>query len=100
MPIEEKEGQTVVSLTGDILVLGFDPKQDVCNGIAWLLLQEREGGEIGRPVEKNQIDEKMCLSEQPGVLLGASNYRSLDIIIQTLSELRDSLKLIEEMECQ
>ena len=96
MPIVEHEGQTVVSFTGDILVLGFGPEQVPCDGTAWCLLQERQEGAIGRPVDPKEVDTEMCIQEQPGVLLAARDYRSLDILIDTLVNLRDSLKEIHE----
>lgn len=88
MPIEFKELQTVIHCRGDIAVLPFSPKIQVCGGVAWLLLQEREAGEIGRSC--NQKDT-MCLPEQPGVLVAADDPASLDVIIEALTSLRDDL---------
>lgn len=94
MPIDHKEDQTVVHCTGDVLVLPFSPKQKPCKGVAWLLLQEREKGEIGRDQPEGQ-DDFMCVSGQPGVLIAADNYRSLDVIIDALKSLRNDLAMIE-----
>ena len=97
MPIEKiKPDQTVIHCTGDIKVLGFNPKQKYCNGVAWCLFQEGSPGEIGREVPSEEYDAAMYLKNQPGVLIATNNYRSLDIIIETLTELRDDLKSIEE----
>lgn len=100
MPIEFKDGQTVVHCTGDVLVLPFSPKQKVCKGIAWLLLQERGGGEIGREPTSKEVDDKMCLGEQPGVFIVADNWRSLDVIIDALASLRNDLAMIDVEEQQ
>lgn len=94
MPIKHDDDQVVVHCTGDILVLPFSPKQEPCNGVAWLLLQEREGGEIGRDQPEGQ-DSFMCINGQPGVLIAADDYRSLDVIIDALSCLRNELAMIE-----
>jgi hypothetical protein len=96
MPIDFDEEQAIISLTGDILVLGFDPRQAPMNGVAWCLLQEREAGEIGRTVNPRMVDPKICLREQPGILIAAENYRSLDVIIEELISLRDALKEVEQ----
>lgn len=88
MPIEFKELQTVIHCRGDIAVLPFSPKTQACGGVAWLLLQEREKGEIGRPCNEN---DTMCLPEQPGVLVAADDPKSLDVIIEALTSLRDDL---------
>jgi hypothetical protein len=96
MPIEFEDLQTTVSFKGDILVIGFSPKQDVCENVAWLLLQERSEGKIGRMPKPNEVDDKMCIGEQPGVLFAADNYRSLDVVIKALISLRDDLKSIED----
>lgn len=100
MPVEFKDGQTVVHCTGDVLVLPFSPKQEPCKGTAWLLLQEREGGQIGREPKPGQADDPMCLNEQPGVLIAASNYRSLDVIIDALKSLRNDLAAMEVVKHQ
>jgi len=96
MPIEFKEGQAVIHCKGDILVIPFRPKQEALKEVAWCLLQEREEGEIGRRSTKKQVDNEMCLNEQPGVFIVADNYRSLDMIIEVLTSLRNDLALIEE----
>ena len=81
MPIDFDDGQAVVSCKGDVLVLSFGP----VDGVAWLLLQEREAGEVGR---EGPDLEPMCLREQPGVLLAADDPRSLDVVIDALVDLR------------
>lgn len=82
MPIKFDEEQTVVSCTGDILVVSFGPDRE---GVGWFLLQEREDGEPGRP---GNMSDLVCLHEQPGVLIAAKDLRSLDAIIDVLVDLR------------
>jgi hypothetical protein len=91
MPIRYNENQTVVHCTGDILVLPFSPRQEPCNGTAWLLLQEREQGKIGRKLPPSLENEEMCINGQPGVLIAADNFRSLDVVIEALTLLRNAL---------
>ena len=81
MPIDFHDEQAVVSCKGDVVVLQFGPS----DGVAWLLLQEREAGEVGRD---GPDLEPMCLREQPGVLVAADDPRSLDVIIDALVDLR------------
>jgi hypothetical protein len=88
MPIEFKEFQTVIHCRGDIAVLPFSPKTEACGGVAWLLLQERDKGKVGRPVPEEGV---ICLPGQPGVLVAADDPQSLDVIIEALERLRDDL---------
>jgi hypothetical protein len=98
MTIKFEELQTKVSFNGDILILPFSPHQKACDGVAWLLLQERSPGEVGREPTDQEVDPEICLGEQPGVLLAAKDYRSLDVLIEALIGLRDDLKDMEIME--
>lgn len=96
MPIIYEEGQTAVEFTGDILVLSFSPEQAGLNNVAFMLLQERRQGKIGEIPEPKEVDDKMCLHEQPGVVLAADDYRSLDVVIKQMTLLRDQLKGVED----
>lgn len=92
MPIEHKdEKTTIVSCQGDIVVLPFFPEN--CDGVAWLLMHEGPQGEPGRDItpEDGLLDPRY-LQEQHGVLIGATDYRSLDTIIGVLTALRDHLR--------
>jgi hypothetical protein len=90
MPIEFHDEQAVVSCKGDIATLPFSPLQEACDGIAWLLLQEREEGDVGRSVPDG---DPLCLHEQPGVLIAANDPKSLDVIISALISLRNDLAI-------
>jgi hypothetical protein len=95
VPIEFKDGQVVVHCTGDIIVLPFSPKQEPCKGVAWLLLQERGGGKIGREPMPKEVDGEMCIQGQLGVLIAADNWRSIDVIIKALVSLKNDLAMID-----
>jgi len=94
MPIEFDERQTTISLRGDIAVMTYGPDLNT-HGVAWLVLEEGPPGEPGRDTMKEECPEKMeprMLQDIPGVLIGAKDPRSLDVLIQSLSELRDRLR--------
>ncbi len=92
MPIEFNDEQVVVSCKGDIMVLGFDPRQEACDGVAWLLFQEGEEGEPGRPVPDGVIGSEVWIHKQKGVLVAAADPRSLTAIIDGLTILREQLE--------
>lgn len=82
--------QAKVSCMGDISVLTYGPDSA---GVGWLLLENGLPGEPGRLLEK-ECPEKMGfrkLSELPGVLIGATDPRSIDALIKNLTELRDAM---------
>jgi hypothetical protein len=80
---------------GDIAVIPFCPADD---GVAWLLLEEGPVGEPGRTIN-DEVDMKpRLLAEQPGVLIGADDPRSLETIINALGVLRRLLKERQEAE--
>jgi hypothetical protein len=86
--LSSNEGiQVKVSCQGDIAVQTFGPDKDTF-GIAWLLLTQGESGEPGRKLE---VQDPMMLSEQPGVVIGAKDPRSLDVLIEALDLLRCKL---------
>lgn len=94
MPIEFNDRQTTISLRGDISVLTYGPDEST-HGVAWLVLEEGPSGEPGRGTVAEECPEKMQprkLRDIPGVLIGATDLRSLDAIIASLVELRDRLR--------
>lgn len=94
MPIEFDEKQTTISLRGDIAVMTFGPDTNT-HGIAWLVMEEGPPGEPGRETMGEECPEKMeprMLQDIQGVLIGANDPRSLDVLIKSLSELRDWLR--------
>lgn len=88
---EELEGEAMqakVSCQGDIAVLPFFPDENT-HGIAWLLLQEGEGGEVGRPVpDEGPID----LNEAKGVIIGFENPESINVFLEALSAMQAKFK--------
>jgi hypothetical protein len=94
MPIEVNEleagKQVVVSCQGDIAVQPFFP--EVCDGVAWMLLAQGPPGEPGRNINGEVDEGPRLLGEQAGVLIGAKDYRSLDVLIKVLTALRDRLR--------
>jgi hypothetical protein len=94
MPIEFDEGQTTISLKGDIAVMTFGPDENT-HGVAWLVFEEGPPGEPGRDTIREECPEKLeprMLQDIKGVLIGAKDPRSLDVLIKSLSELRDHLR--------
>ena len=89
-PLEGEALQTKVSCQGDIAVQSFYPED--CDGVAWLSLREGPAGEPGRDI-RGEVDEgPRLLGEQPGVLIGATDPRSLNVIIAAMMVLRDKLE--------
>lgn len=88
--------QAKVSCMGDIAVMPFYPGD--CDGVAWLLLEEGPVGEPGRTINDEVDTGPRLLTEQPGVLIGAEDPRSLDAIINALSVLRTLLEEKQEAE--
>jgi hypothetical protein len=78
---------TEVHCQGDIALYTFGPDENT-HGVAWLLLQEGLVGEPGRPVPAR---DALDLRDQEGVLIAADDVRSLDSIIEALTDLRDAL---------
>ena len=90
MTIRYGPKQTKVSCQGDIAVQPFYPED--CDGVAWLALSEGPPGEPGRDI-RGEVDEgPRLLGDMEGVLIGATDYRSLDAIIRSLVALRDRLQ--------
>lgn len=92
MPIEFQTHpvvQTTISCRGDIRVRSFWP-QDT-SGVAWLVFTEGPPGEPGRPL--NIENEKLVnLSKlDASVFIAANDVRSLDSIIESLTNLRKKL---------
>lgn len=75
--------RVVVSCQGDIAVNTFGPHDDV----VWLRLSQGPVGEIGRSTNEEPVDLDTC----EGVLIGAKNPRSLDVLIEALTILRHKL---------
>jgi hypothetical protein len=93
-PLPSDRLQTVVSCQGDIAVLTYGPDENT-HGVAWLVLEEGPIGEPGRETMKEECPEKMeprMLQDIPGVLIGAKDWKSLDALIKSLTELRDKLR--------
>lgn len=105
VPDENPESlvQVKVSCQGDIAVQSFYPEH--CDGVAWLTLSQGPPGEPGRDI-RGEVDEgPRLLGGMTGVLIGATDYRSLDSIIKGLTKLRDRLrdgppKSIEQEICE
>jgi len=94
-PIKWRPGDEVqvkVSCQGDIAVQPFYPDENT-HGIAWLLLCQGPVGEPGRDINGEVDEGDRMLQTQPGVLIGAEDPRSLDVIIEALTELRGKLWL-------
>jgi len=89
-PLPGDDFQVKVSCQGDIAVQPFYPEH--CDGVAWLLLCQGPAGEPGRDI-RGEVDEgPRMLQTQPGVLIGATDPRSLNVIIASLMVLRDKLE--------
>lgn len=78
-----------VSCQGDIAVQPFFPED--CDGVAWLALSEGPPGEPGRDINGEVDEGPRLLGEMEGVLIGATDPRSLDMIITALEALRGRL---------
>lgn len=91
-PLEGEGLQTKVSCQGDIAVQPFYPDENT-HGVAWLLLCQGPAGEPGRDINGEVDEGPRMLQDQPGVLIGAEDPRSLDVIIEALAELRRKLWL-------
>lgn len=77
--------QVKVSCQGDIAVLPFFPDNETY-GIAWLLLQEGEEGEVGRLVpDEGPID----LEETKGVIIGFEDPESINVLLEALSAIQE-----------
>jgi hypothetical protein len=83
--------QAKVSCEGDIAVQPFYPDENT-HGIAWLLLCQGPAGEPGRDINGEVDEGPRLLQEQPGVLIGAKDPKSLDVIINALDALRRRLR--------
>jgi len=82
--------QTKVSCQGDIAVQPFYP--ETSDGVAWLLLCQGPVGEPGRDINGEVDEGPRLLQQQPGVLIGAKDPKSLDVIIEALDALRRRLR--------
>jgi len=82
--------QAKVSCQGDIAVQHFYPED--CDGVAWLLLSEGPHGEVGRDINGEVDEGPRLLQEQHGVFIGATDPKSLDVIIEALDKLRRRLR--------
>jgi len=82
--------QVKVSCMGDIAVMAFYPED--CDGVAWLALSQGPPGEPGRNINGEVDEGPRMLQTQPGVLIGATDPRSLDTIIDVLDALRRRLR--------
>lgn len=89
-PKSDETLQTKVSCQGDIAVQPFYP--ETSDGVAWLLLCQGPAGEPGRDINGEVDEGPRLLAEQPGVLIGAEDPRSLDVIIEALAALKDRLE--------
>lgn len=84
-----------VSLCGDTAILTYSPSKDT-HGIAWLVIEQGPMGEIGRDVTDEECPhmlEPRMLNDINGILIGAENYKSFDVVIDMLMKLRDQLKI-------
>lgn len=90
MPIEIDGKKVKVSCMGDIAVQPFFPEQ--CDGVAWLALSEGPPGEPGRNINGEVDEGPRLLGEMEGVLIGATDHRSLSVLINALTALRDRLR--------
>lgn len=93
MTIRFDEWQTTISLLGDVSVLAYGPDENT-HGVAWLVLEDGPSGEPGRALldECPEKVEPRRFEDITGVLIGAKDPRSLDVLIAILTELRDKLK--------
>ena len=97
--VRPKSGETLqtrVSCQGDIAVQPFYP--ETSDGVAWLLLCQGPAGEPGRDINGEVDEGPRMLQDQPGVLIGAEDPRSLDVIIEALTELRRELAKARDIE--
>lgn len=85
---ECKGRQVTVSCDGKVAVLPFFPDENT-HGIGWLLLQQRDEGELDAEVpDEGPID----LEEADGVLIGFENPRSIDVFLEALSALQEKFE--------
>jgi len=82
--------QVRVSCQGDLAVMPFFPTDDCDTG--WLVIHEAgEEGEPGSNLPEHLIGPRR-LDEQEGILIGARDARSLDVIIAALEAIRARLE--------
>lgn len=85
--------QTVISHDGSVGVFTFDIAST--EGTAWMLLKDCSAtfpGEPGRQIPDELMGPK-TLSEEPGVLFGFRNPKSVDVVIEALVKLRRELMI-------
>lgn len=94
MPIKiDSEGQALVDCEGDIVLAMFFPESN--GGKATLLMAQGEPGEPGRTLTEEEVPDlgrMVDFTKQAGVYIQATDYRSLDSIINGLTKLRDRLR--------
>lgn len=89
-PLPGDKVQVRVSCQGDLAVMPFFPTDDCDTG--WLVIHEAgEQGEPGGDLPDHLMGPRR-LDQHEGVLIGARDARSLDVIIEALSAIRERLE--------